>query len=64
MFSTLEEEDRNTIIAAMKISKFKTGQIVITEGESGKDLFLVSDGKLMCTKKDPITQESIFVKHF
>lgn len=48
----------------MEIKKFKAGQAVILEGENGKELFLVSDGKLKCSKKDKETKQSIFIKYF
>jgi len=50
MFSTLESQELNTVILAMKEASFPSGEKVITEGEDGDYLFVIAKGSLDCIK--------------
>jgi len=50
MFSGLDETEMNVVIDAMDEQKVKAGEIVITEGEKGDELYVVEEGKLDCYK--------------
>lgn len=50
MFSALDETDMGVVIDAMDEQKVKTGEVVITEGENGDELYVLEDGSLDCFK--------------
>jgi len=51
MFKGLEEKEMAIIIDAMKLCDFSENDMVITEGEDGDELYVVSSGYLNCFKK-------------
>ncbi|CAI2371683.1 unnamed protein product [Moneuplotes crassus] len=53
MFKHLNNSDLQVIIDAMKVVKVKCGEMVITQGEDGNDMYLVSTGKYTCFKTFP-----------
>lgn len=64
MFKNLSPKDFQTIIDAMEIKNFEQNDRVITQGDDGFELYIVSEGKLKCTKTFPNTQEEIFLKFY
>lgn len=61
MFSSLEQSDKRTIALAMEGQEFGKGDFVIKEGDDGNDLFIVDQGQLTCTKRDPKNGEEKFL---
>lgn len=51
MFSALDENEMEVVIDAMDEKKVRAGETVITEGESGNELYVVEDGVLDCFKQ-------------
>jgi cAMP-dependent protein kinase regulator len=47
----LEEKELQIVIDAIKEMHFKPGEYVITQGDEGNCLYVVSSGQLDCTKK-------------
>lgn len=64
MFNTLDEKDLEIIINAMSIRPYKAGDSVISQGEDGAELFVVSAGKLKCEKVFPGQSAPTFLKHY
>ncbi len=64
MFSTLEKYDQDIVITAMEIKTYQAGDSVIKEGDDGEELFIVSTGKLRCTKIFPDSPEPKFLKDY
>ena len=50
MFAGLEDKDKHIVVLAMEERIFFSGQNVITQGENGKELFVVESGSLKCYK--------------
>lgn len=50
MFNNLEPNEQETVVQAMSIRTFNEGDVVITQGEDGAELFIVGDGALKCTQ--------------
>lgn len=50
LFSALEAKDLSIVIDCMEEKNFKSGENVITQGESGDCLFIVETGDLNCYK--------------
>ena len=50
MFAGLEDKDKHIVVLAMEERIFFSGQNVITQGENGKELFVVESGRLKCYK--------------
>ena len=50
MFSTLEENELNTVLSAFEEKKYKPGDTVIKQGDEGDVLYLVDQGELDCEK--------------
>lgn len=50
LFSALEAKDLSIVIDCMEEKNFKSGENVITQGESGDCLFIVETGDLNCFK--------------
>lgn len=48
----------------MEIKNFKVNDNVIKEGDDGEELFIVSTGKLKCTKKFPDEPEPKYLKDY
>ena len=64
MFSRLEETEKRKVVMAMQDKKLKTGEMVIREGDEGKELFIVDEGTLDCTKLNKETGEEMFLKTY
>jgi cAMP-dependent protein kinase regulator len=50
MFNSLDEKDVEIVILAFDERRFKKGDTVITQGESGDVLYLIESGTLDCYK--------------
>jgi cAMP-dependent protein kinase regulator len=50
MFSALNSEEINIVLDAMEEVKVNTGEVIITEGDDGDNLYVVDSGTLSCTK--------------
>jgi cAMP-dependent protein kinase regulator len=51
MFNSLNPQELSIVLLAMHLISFKAGDVVITEGDDGEDLYVVESGSLTCTKK-------------
>jgi len=51
MFAALDSSERDIVILAMEERSFSPGDTIITQGEEGKELFVVDSGKLECFKQ-------------
>eukprot|EP01016_Furgasonia_blochmanni_P050366 TRINITY_DN7773_c0_g1_i4.p1 TRINITY_DN7773_c0_g1~~TRINITY_DN7773_c0_g1_i4.p1 ORF type:complete len:373 (-),score=48.66 TRINITY_DN7773_c0_g1_i4:384-1502(-) len=51
MFSALDEQERDIVVNAMDEKKYRTGEVVIRQGENGDLLYVVDSGSLKCFKK-------------
>ena len=58
-FNNLSENELNLIISAFKTEKFKKGDTIFSEGQSGNKLYILDSGELDCwktfKKDDPMT---------
>ncbi|MCQ2818262.1 MAG: hypothetical protein MJ252_13425 [archaeon] len=50
MFSTLEDNELNTVLAAFEEKRYAPGESVIVQGDQGDVLYLVDQGELDCEK--------------
>lgn len=50
MFNKLDEASLEVVINAMDSKHVKAGQRVITQGDSGHELYVVEDGTLTCSQ--------------
>ena len=50
MFNQLDESSQEVVIDAMDEKFFKPGDTVISQGDSGEELYVVEEGKLSCSK--------------
>ena len=50
LLETVDAYERSQIAEAFKEVKFKAGEAIITQGEEGRDLFFLEDGKAYATK--------------
>lgn len=64
MFRDLSEQDFLTIINAMDVKTYQIGDYVIKQGDDGFELFIVSEGKLKCTKLFSGQTEETFLKNY
>lgn len=64
MFSALEEAEAAIVIDAMEEKRCKAGDVIITEGQNGDELFVVETGTLKCTKVLPGNTEPTFLKNY
>ena len=51
MFKHLEEKEMDIIIGSMERKTFETGEMVISQGEDGNELYIVFSGELKCYKR-------------
>jgi cAMP-dependent protein kinase regulator len=51
LFSSLSENEMHIVVGAMEERKHKNKEAVITQGEDGKELFIVEHGTLSCFKQ-------------
>lgn len=64
MFSTLGDRERDIVLEAMEEKRFKPGDWVIKQGESGDELYVVDLGELDCFKKISNSEEPKFLKTY
>lgn len=64
MFSRLEETEKQKVVLAMVEKKAATGETVIREGDEGKELFIVDEGSLDCTKLNKESGQEVFLKTY
>ena len=50
LLETVDPYERSQIADAFKERKFKAGEFIITQGEEGRDLFFLEEGKAYATK--------------
>jgi CRP-like cAMP-binding protein len=50
LFCHLDETSLNIVIDAMEDKQFSAGATIITQGESGHELYVVEEGTLACFK--------------
>ena len=59
MFTALDQREKKIVIDAMDERRYSRGEAVITQGNSGDDLFVVDSGYLECFIKASGQQEKI-----
>lgn len=65
MFSLLEEEDLETVVGCMKKRTYERSDFVIKQGDSGNELYIVSEGELTCRKRfKPTDADETFLKNY
>jgi cAMP-dependent protein kinase regulator len=64
MFNGLDDNDMNVVIDAMDEKIVKIGLKIITEGESGNELYVVEEGELDCFKKFPDSEQPKYLKTY
>ena len=50
LFSSLEQNEMETVLGAFEEKKFNAGDAVITQGEQGDVLYFIEEGELDCYK--------------
>lgn len=64
MFSALDEKEKQIIIDAMEVKEFRSGDIVIQQGDSGDVLYVIDEGKLECSKIFSGKSSPTFLKYY
>ena len=64
MFAALDSSERDIVILAMEERSFSPGDTIITQGEEGKELFVVDSGKLECFKQLSSSPQPKLVKTY
>lgn len=64
MFAALDSSERDIVILAMEERNISVGETVITQGEEGKELFVVDSGKLECFKQLASSAQPKLVKTY
>jgi len=64
MFSALDENEKDIVIAAMEEKITETKETVIKEGEEGDCLFVVGSGTLLCQKVFKGNSDPTFLKTY
>jgi cAMP-dependent protein kinase regulator len=64
LFNSLEDKDLVTVIDAMEEKRFKAGDSIIRQGESGDVLYLIEEGLLDCYKKFKKDDEDKYLKTY
>lgn len=63
-FKALDEKSLDIVIRAMVVLEFATGDRVLTQGDDGEDLFILSSGQLACSRKPAGSEEDVFLKNY
>ena len=64
MFKHLEEKEMGVIIDAMEKKEYSEGDMVITQGDDGDELYVVMSGELKCYKRFKGKEEDTFLKNY
>jgi len=64
LFKALNEEEIDIVIGTMAERSFKSGEVVIKQGEKGEVLYVVEEGQLECHKLFDGDSEPKFLKIF
>lgn len=64
MFKSLAEKNQEIVVMAMEIKNYQKEDAVIKQGDDGEELFIVSSGKLRCTKIFSGKTEETFLKMY
>jgi len=64
LFNNLEENELKNVIDAMGERKFKKEEIIIKQGDSGDDLYIVESGELDCFKTFNPDEERKYLKTY
>ena len=51
IFNALDAKEMEIVIAAMEEKAFKAGEVVITQGDEGNNLFVVDSGTFTCVRQ-------------
>lgn len=57
MFSNLDEKEKETVISAMEEKDFSKEENIITQGDSGNELFILDSGTADCYKSSQDNKE-------
>lgn len=63
-FKALDEKSLDIVIRAMVVREFAAGDRVLTQGDDGEDLYILSSGQLECTRKPPGSEADVFLKNY
>lgn len=63
MFKNLEENDMNIILDAMHKKVYEASDEVIKQGDDGDELYVVSKGKLTCSRTNSDGEDK-FLKEY
>lgn len=63
LFSTLDKRNIEIIVDAMEVLNCEAGETVIKQGDKGKELFVVTSGRLDCFKETN-SEETIHLKEY
>lgn len=64
IFSALDDAERDIVVDAMEERIANPGDLVISQGEDGDELFVVDSGKLACSKVHVEGQDPKFLKNY
>lgn len=64
IFSNVEQKDLEIIIGAMEERKYKAGETLIQQGDTGNVLFVLEEGSLQCFKKFLTSSNPKMVKEY
>lgn len=60
LFGALEEADRRAVVQEMRETSFDAGQLIFSRGDSGKDIYLVTSGRVRLSVLTPEGRELSF----
>ncbi len=60
LFGALEEPDRRAVVQEMRDASFDAGQLVFSRGDTGKDIYLVTSGRVRLSVLTPEGRELSF----
>jgi cAMP-dependent protein kinase regulator len=62
MFSGLDSKETEIVIMAMEEKRFKTGDVVIQQGDDGDYFYVIDEGQFDCTKMYKGKTQPTFLK--
>ncbi len=62
LFSSLEQNEINTVLGAFEEKRFSAGESVITQGEQGDVLYFIEEGQLDCYKTFKKEEGDVWLK--
>jgi CRP-like cAMP-binding protein len=62
MFSELPEEALNELVRRMSLRSFRSGEVVLREGDAGDACFVIASGSVRVLKRDPSNESSELIE--